>query len=200
MMRVAIDGNIGSGKTEVIRALARDLGGGVRVFEEPVQDWTELLPLFYASPSEWGLAFSLKVLLGFRQVPTDPHDFCQACVVERSPLTNRHVFAQLLYNDGSLTQQEWDLFKEYHDVLGWSPDAVVFIDTPTNVCMHRIQERGRVGEAQVTEEYLRRVEFQYENMLRFLNVPVVRVDGTLDPAEVYTRVRQALDGFLSRGV
>lgn len=183
-MRISVDGNIGSGKSVALAALAAAFPL-VPCFPEPVDEWADLLKMYYASPSEWALAFALKVLLSFRkpaQVAT--------CLVERSPLASRHVFSQLLYNEGVLACHEWDLFKEYHDVLAWKPDVILFIDTPAEVCMHRVRKRGRGGEETIDLDYLRRVEFQYATMLRYSQVPVVRIDGTLPMDQVHAAVVQ----------
>ena len=190
-MRIAVEGNIGGGKSEALAALATAFPA-LPVFTEPVDEWTDLMQLFYAAPAEWALAFSLKVLLSFRQ-PAG----VATCLVERSPLATRHVFSQLLYNDGSLTHHEWELFKEYHDVLAWKPDAILYIDTPVDVCRDRIQQRGRGAERAIEEDYLRRVDFQYTNMLRFVDVPIVRFDGTLPPAELHAAMAAEVRKLIS---
>ena len=182
-MRVAIEGNIGSGKSTVLGALA----DAFAVRKEPVDEWQPLLDLFYADPGKWSLAFSLRVLLSFAAVPTGGD-----LVTERCPLANRHVFGQLLFNDQKMTQDEWDLFKEYHDAMGWTPDGIVFVDTPSDVCMDRIKSRGRACEAAIDIQYLRRIEFQYQNLFKFCGVPVVRVDGTLPPAELAAETGKAV--------
>jgi deoxyadenosine/deoxycytidine kinase len=175
-MRIAVEGNIGAGKSTVLEALG---GLGVPVVQEPLDDWGELLDAFYASPSEWGLAFSLKVLAGF----DDAHQH-ETCIVERCPLSCRHVFTQMLFNDGHLTQEEWDLFKDYADTLGWAPDVIVYIDTPAHVCLERVRSRARPCEASVDLTYMRRLEFQYDTLLKYCQVPVVRLDGLLPPADL----------------
>lgn len=181
-MRLSVEGNIGSGKSDALKALATAFPA-VPVFPEPVEQWAELLDLYYASPAEWSLPFSLKVLLSFREPAR-----ADTCIVERSPLASRHVFSQVLYNESLLNQQEWDLFKEYHDVLAWKPGVIFYIDTPADVCMERIRSRGRACEAGITLEYLSKVDFQYGNMLRFAGVPTVRFDGTLPPAELHAAI------------
>lgn len=183
-MRIAIEGNIGAGKSSVLDAVQAAFPGE-RVFPEPLDDWGDMLDRFYASPSEWGLAFSLQVLATF----TTPYA-AESCIVERSPLACRHVFSQLLFNDGHLTQAEWDLFKDYFDVLGWAPDAIVYIDTPAHVCLDRIRQRARASEENLDLQHLRRLEFQYDTLLKYSNVPVVRVDGTL-PADELARAAAA---------
>ena len=193
-MRIAVEGNIGSGKSTVLGALAEVFA----VRKEPVEEWQPLLDLFYADQGKWSLAFSLRVLLSFAAVsddgadPADPADPAVLTVTERCPLANRHVFGQLLFNDQKMTQDEWDLFKEYHDAMGWTPDGIVFVDTPSDVCMDRIKARGRPCEASIDIQYLRRIEFQYQNLFKFCGVPVVRVDGSLPPAELAGETERAV--------
>ena len=188
-MRVSIEGNIGSGKSEALAFLAKALPT-VPVFPEPVESWGCLTDKFYQNPQEWAFAFSVAVLLGFR-APLKH----STCIVERSPLACREVFGQMLYNDGTLNCQEWALFKAYHDELGWEPDVIFFVDTPVETCMDRIRQRGRSCEARITEEYLRRIEFLYTtNMLRFAEkkIRVIRLDGSPPPDDLHARLLDAL--------
>lgn len=185
-MRISLEGNLGAGKSAALAALA---GAGVRVVPEPVEDWGRLLDAFYASPGTYGLAFSLDVLRGFAARAPDDGGLT---VVERSPLANRHVFTNMLFNDGRLTPAEWAVYKDYHDALGWAPDAIVYLDVPADACLRRVAERARPAEAGVDLAWLRRVEFQYETMLKFANVPVSRVAGTGSPREVAAAVAAAV--------
>lgn len=191
-LRVCVEGNIGCGKSTVLEALAR-ARPGLTVRQEPVGDWEELLELFYTDQGRWALALSLRVLISF--VVSAPDEDVPAVVLERSPLSNRHVFSQLLFNEGKMSQGEWDLYKEYYDVLGWTPDLVVFLVTPADECHRRMVRRARPSERDVDLHYLRRLEFQYETMLRYAEVPVVRVDGTGPPERVAAAVAAAMDSF-----
>jgi len=174
-MLVAIEGNIGSGKSSVLELLSSRLEE-VAVHQEPIDEWGDLLDLYYADPPTWSLAFNLKVLHSFATIQRNDPQKLQ--ITERSPAACRHVFGQLAYNDNHLSPAAWEVFKDFHDLLGWEPDLYVYIDTPPDRCFRRMTTRGRECEAGVTTDYLSRIEFQYENMLRFTKVPVVRVDGT----------------------
>ena len=173
-MRISVEGNIGSGKSSALGSLALR---GYRVREEPVDEWGDLLDLYYQNPAQWSLAFNLKVLHSF-------HNTGDATVIERSPGACRHVFGQLAYNDNHLSPGAWDVFKEYHELLGWEPDAYVYIDTPPAECFTRLTKRGRECESGVTEDYLRRIEFQYQNFLKFTKVPVYTIDGMQEPWKI----------------
>lgn len=191
-MRVCIEGNIGCGKSSCL--MSAEEACGVPCFPEPVDEWRAVLEKFYDSPSEWALAFSLQVLHSFRKPLSE-----KTCVVERSPLATRHVFGQVLYNDGVLNCHEWELLKDYHDVLAWTPDMFVYIDTPPEVCLERIRSRGRPYEKGIDASFLKKLDHQYTNMLRFSNVPVVRVDGTQAPHAVQAEVVRELRRHMSLG-
>ena len=194
---VSVEGNIGSGKSAALEALAARRPD-LRVRQEPVDAWGELLALYYADPVAWSLAFNLKVLHSFVEARRPGVDgsgsSCSgsSCsVIERSPGACRHVFGQLAYNDNHLGPEAWTVFKGYHDLLGWEPDAYVYIDTPPAVCFERMSTRGRECESGVTEAYLARIEFQYANFLKFTKVPVFRVNGARPP-DVVAREVEAL--------
>jgi NADH dehydrogenase (ubiquinone) 1 alpha subcomplex subunit 10 len=186
-MIVSVEGNIGSGKSSALESLA---ARGFRVRPEPVDEWGDLLDLYYADPAAWSLAFNLKVLHSFAMV-----DRSSPCVIERSPAACRHVFGQLAYNDNHLSPAAWDVFKDYYDFLGWEPDAYVYIDAPASACHERMATRGRQCESSVSEEYLARIEFQYENLLRFTKVPVFRVDGTQAPGDVVRDIESIISSL-----
>lgn len=139
-----------------------------------------------------GLAASLVELLEFPDPRGDDTPLANGnparppalWIVEGSPASCRHVSAQLRYNDGRMSAEEWNVFKEYFDVLGWVPDAVVHVDVPAEECARRL------GTADVTR--LRRAEFQHETMLRFSDVPTRRVDGTGAPEAVAAAVSAAV--------
>lgn len=186
-MRVSLEGNIGSGKSTVLQALASQ---GFVVKEEPIHEWGTLLDKYYDDPVTWSLAFNLKVLRSFQDLP-EVSNGDMVCI-ERSPGATRHVFGQLAYNDEHLSPAAWNIFKEYHDILGWEPDAYVYIDTSPTVCHTRLSNRGRPCEQGLTEEYLHRIEFQYTNFLKFTDVPVHHIDGNRPIDMVIRDVRGCL--------
>lgn len=188
-MIISIDGNISSGKSTVVQRLAADH----RVFPEPLDKWT-FLDKFYADPRAYALPFSLQILTSFAEYEftddaseTDIQD-----ITERSPLTNREVFTKIHVNDGTMTDADWDTYKRYFDIIGWKPDAIVYVHVPVDVCQRRMIKRNRACEENVSIEYLERIEKSYDTLLRFANIPYEIVDGTNDPDVVERDVRAAL--------
>lgn len=194
-MRVAIEGLIGSGKSEALRALCEEFPS-IPCFQEPVDEWGELLDLYYEDKSTWCLPFSLKVLQSFRR-----SNGCPISFVERSPLSCKSVFTTMLLNEGIMNQQQYDVFSSYHDIIGWVPNAIIYIDTPAATCLKRIETRGRKCEEGIDLQFMRRLEFAYETMLKqddVRSIPVIRIDGTKRASEVAMDVIRAAHGLLSR--
>lgn len=192
-MRVILEGNIGSGKSTALRAVSVALPEA-SVHVESVAEWGESLRLFYENPTQWALPFSLQVLLSHHpyRIPPPP-DHLQ--VLERCPLSCRHVFTQLLFNDGTMPQHHWDLYRQFSDELGFEPtadDLILYIDTPVDVCLQRIVTRSRTGEEQVDIHYLKKLEFQYSNMLKYCACPVVYLDGTAPKEALVTAILEAI--------
>lgn len=182
MRSICVEGNIGAGKSTVLQRLE---GRGIDVRYEPLDAWGPLLEMYYSDPARWSLTFNLKVLHGFwEHAQNVPPENAAFRVIERSPGACRHVFGQLSYNDNHLSPAAWNVFKEYHELLGWEPSAYVYIDTPVDMCLDRIRRRDRTCERSLTDEYLRRIEFQYTNFLKFADVPVLRLDGTKTPDDL----------------
>jgi deoxyadenosine/deoxycytidine kinase len=64
---ISVKGLIGSGKTVLINECLEPLltKGGYRVkfIKEPVDEWTEILPLFYKDPKKYSYHFQIKLKL-----------------------------------------------------------------------------------------------------------------------------------------
>jgi deoxyadenosine/deoxycytidine kinase len=193
-MRISIEGVIATGKSEALEAV-RAAFPTVPIYPEPLDEWGDLLDLYYANKSTWCLPFSLKVLLSFRRSNGVP-----SCVIERSPLSCKSVFTTMLVDDGVMNQRQYDVFKEYYDIIGWLPDAIVFIDTPAATCLTRVESRGRPCERGVDMQFLRRLEYAYETMLKneTHGIRIVRIDGTKPKDQVAADVVHAVATLLGQ--
>lgn len=182
-MIVAIEGNIASGKSTAIESLAAE---GYAVFAEPVEKW-RFITKFYEDKRTYSLPFSLEVLESFSAIPRTRADI----VTERSPLASRNVFTRMLVNDNYMSEDEWEIYKKYYDAMGWSPDAIVYVDASPSVCLERMRTRGRSFEL-IGLDYLEKLERSYKTLLRFDAVPVVVVDGSGSEADTLAGVQRAL--------
>jgi deoxyadenosine/deoxycytidine kinase len=188
-MRICIEGNIGAGKSTVFESLCTAFPE-YQCFPEPLSSWGNYVDLFYADPKTWALPFSLKVLVEFSKIQHTEKSVVQ--IVERSPLACRSVFTSMLKDDGIINAQQWDLFKQVHDILGWAPDGIVYVKTPPDTCLERVRQRARACEAGVDIVYLKRLEHQYNKLLATSTIPRVEIDGSMSSEHVAAQAVRAV--------
>lgn len=153
--------------------------------------WTELknekghnlLELFYKDKRRWAYTFqTYATLTRFEMIQqaVAEHPEKQIFLTERCLETDYEVFTKMLVADGSMDQLEFAaygrLFKQLRgDTLPLS--AIVHISTPPELCLERINRRGRGGEERIPLEYLKQLSKFQDRWLRSTSVPVFHTDG-----------------------
>lgn len=178
-MRVVIDGNIGSGKTHLIRLLKSKFSM-IRVIEENVSEWEPYLKSFYENMQKNSLLFQMKVLehhlLSGKK--TENNKFS---IHERSPLSCINIFGKDLQNEGFLNDLDINLMQSYLDNFGWIPDIVIYLQADAKVSYDRCKKRNRSGEESIPEEYLENINNLYNeyytNKVNFDKTKVFIVDA-----------------------
>lgn len=221
-MRIAIEGNIGCGKSTVIEAIERMplcVDRGYATIQEPIDEWQHWLHEMYSDPQRWSFFFNLKVLLTLSSwsTPTrlhsavDGHDdlrIRQKFLCERSPAACRHVFVPIQSELGDLSAKETELLYEAHAALGWEPDVVVYLRSDPLEAFERMRTRARASEANVGIDYIRAVHEKYERLYNSAGVDkstttrnqvVVVVDvGERTAAEVANIVHEKVVAIVGR--
>lgn len=187
-MKISIEGNIGCGKSSLLTRLCQETR--IPVFLEPVDEWKEWLSMFYADPKRWGMSFNINVLLSFNKWKNNSF----LALYERSPLSNRYIFAQLQYDQKRMIDQELKMFDALYDKLAWTPDIIIYIQTNPQISMERIKQRARECENDVPIEYIKAVHDKYEDIFvnnknnLNLKCKVITVDGNRSKEAVYADV------------
>jgi thymidine kinase len=184
-MKVCIVGNIGCGKSKVLSALGKN--HGFRIKLEPVDEWTELLRLYYDDPKRWALTLNLKTLMSY----TAHADAEQLVAYERSPECCKNVFFELSKME-MMTPQEIGVYERVYDYVKWTAYHYIYIQTSPEICFDRMKKRGRSCEENVDVNYLQKIHDLYENWIltEFHENPyrVSYVDGDADELSVYQQV------------
>lgn len=188
-MRIAIEGNIGSGKSTVLRGLVWKVNA--RVHLEPVGAWAGLLERFYADPVTGAMDMQVRVLIDFSKKADDG----DLHIIERCPLSSHHVFAALAFQKGWLTDAQWSAYKQMYATLGWEPDAIIYIDTPVDQCFERAHSRDSGVAEPPTREYLEEIRAKYDALIKFVKTPVIRVDGSQAMDVVFQHVVDAIESL-----
>lgn len=184
-MRISVEGNIGSGKSTVMRALVWKLG--VKTHLEPVEKWTKLLERFYDNPKEASMDLQVRVMLDFASI-VDSDD--EVHIVERSPSASLHVFGSISRDKEWISDSQWETLDFMKKTVGWDADAVIFVDTPPELCAERITKRS--GDNHPTEPkdliYIQEVASKYAEMIEKTECEVVVIDGTKSAEDVLSDV------------
>lgn len=181
--RVAVEGNIASGKTSLLNYFANV--PKVQVLAEPVNKWRNVydhntLDLMYKDPKRWSLTFQTYVQLTMLDLHLQPA-VKPVTLMERSIYSARYCFVENLFNSGYMPDVEYTVLcewfnwlKEYH---GLNLDLIVYLRTTPEICLKRIQERSRTEETKIKMDYLTKLHDLHEDWL-------IRQDKFKAPAPV----------------
>lgn len=184
---IAIEGNIGSGKSTLFDLLrSRPALSSVVFVEEPVGLWEtirddttgeSLLQRFYADPERYAFAFQTMAFFSRLALLNKSPDGC-ILVTERSLLTDRDVFAKMLHDSGKIDDLCYKVYlhnsASFVDV---APNKIIYVKTEPLCCEERIVRRNRCGESDISIEYLRQCDEYHEAMVRNATSEVLELDG-----------------------
>lgn len=184
---ISLDGNIGAGKSTMLEAL-RAAMPDVEVVLEPVGLWSSLkdadgkslLELFYEDKRRWAYTFQNFALLSRAKALAEAIGKTKKTVIitERSPLTDRYVFAEMLRSSGDLSELEWTLYLRWYDSFTKNIpiSAIIHLGTDVARSADHIIKRGRAGEESMSLEYLRLLDLQHRIWLDETDLPTLRIN------------------------
>ena len=175
-MKISIVGNIGSGKSTVIKKLSNH----VNCYQEPIHKWS-FLPLFYKNQEKYAFHLQIQILLSFYDYVIDN---CSG-VFERSSWESFYIFTTSLFNENKLTNEEYDIIKQLYNIIGWKPEITIYLRCSPTTCLKRIQNRNRECESSISLDYLEKLYRIYEN---HLNIYDFVIDAEQHNDVVYQKV------------
>ena len=185
---VFIEGNIGAGKSTVLREIR---ARGFPVVAEPVDAW-KFFARRHSDPQRWTFTFQIEALLSMASlVASAPGG--SVVFVERS-VQSALLFSEAAFETGLMSQDELDLLRTAAEMVGTSPvpSMTVCIDVAPSTCYARLRQRQR-PEERVTEEYIALLDRKHKKMPGW-----TYVDGSKPPFEVaagiVARVTEAWTG------
>ena len=125
---ISIEGNIGSGKSTALTGLEEEIN--TFIFKEPIACWGNWLAKYYENPQSSCLGFQLKILICFYEMIMKNYLNGKDIVSERCPESSRLIFAQMAFEDGIMNGDEFILYKQYCQLLQYTPTCYIYIQTP----------------------------------------------------------------------
>jgi deoxyadenosine/deoxycytidine kinase len=173
---IAVAGNIGVGKSTLVRLLSNRLGW--EPFYEPVGE-NPYLEDFYRDMRSWSfpsqIFFLTRRLRSHRQLIDHP----TSAIQDRSVYEDAEIFAQNLFLQRHMSERDYQTYRELYIVLTEflpPPDLVIYLRASVETLRERIGLRGRAYEKEMPTEYLSRLNELYEAwIMNFTLCPVLSI-------------------------
>lgn len=177
---IAIEGNIGAGKTTLCHQLAEQYGCSL-ILEQFTDN--PFLPPFYEQPERY--AFPVELFFMTERHKQLLEHFSQPDLFRSDTVADYFFVKTLLFAKNNLSEAEFRLFQRLFSVLNATfpnPELLLYLHRPIPVLLQQIKKRGRAIEQQISPEYLREIQDAYFDYLKTKSdCPVLILDlGDLD--------------------
>ena len=162
---VAVAGNIGVGKSTLVKLLCSQLDW--EPFYEPVAE-NPYLADFYQDMKTWAFHSQVFFLTHRLRIHRRLIEHPNSVIQDRSVYEDAEVFAHNLYRQGQITGRDYDTYRELYQVLSEflpPPDLVIYLRASVTTLVDRIQQRGRDYERQISPAYLAQLNDLYESWI-----------------------------------
>ena len=172
---IAIEGNIGTGKTTLCQLLQKHLGCAL-VLEQFTDN--PFLPFFYKQPERY--AFPVELFFMTERHKQLQEHFAEPDIFQQATIADYFFVKTQLFARNNLSETEFRLFIRLFSVLNAGfpkPDLLIFLHRPVDVIMSQIKKRGREIEKDISEEYLESLKTAYfEYLKNELDIPILLLD------------------------
>jgi len=172
---IAIEGNIGAGKTTLCLQLA-DRFGCALVLEQFTDN--PFLPPFYEQPERY--AFPVELFFMTERHKQLLEHFSQPDLFRAFTVADYFFVKTLLFAKNNLSEAEFRLFQRLFQVLNSTfpkPDLLLYLHRPVEVLLTQIKKRGRDIEQNISANYLTEIQDAYFDYLKTeTETPVLILD------------------------
>jgi deoxyguanosine kinase len=172
---IAIEGNIGAGKTTLAHLLARHFNA--RLILEQFAD-NPFLPKFYENPLQYAFPLELFFMAErYKQLKELVYtaDLFQSVTIADYLFTKCLLFAKV-----NLPDQEFRLYQKLFDILQTQivqPDILIYLHAPVSKLQANIRKRNRSYEQSIRDEYLFEIQETYTHYIRQHNIRTLFIDA-----------------------
>jgi len=161
---IAIEGNIGAGKTSLAAKLAKDFNA--KLVLERFAD-NPFLPNFYQDPGRYAFPLEMSFLADRYQQFTD--DTSQYDLFKNFMVSDYDIFKSLIFAKVTLQKDEFKLYRKIFDFMYKEvkkPRVYVFLYQTTDRLLENIKKRGRDYEQEIEPEYLEKINRGYFDFIK----------------------------------
>ncbi len=161
---MAIEGNIGAGKTTLANKIAEDFNA--KLVLERFAD-NPFLPKFYEDQSRYAFPLEMSFLADRYQQFTD--DTSQFDLFKKFMISDYDIYKSLIFAKITLQAEEFSLYRRIFNVMYKEvkkPDVYVFLYQNPERLLANIKKRGRAYEQNISHEYLEKINRGYMEFLK----------------------------------
>jgi len=161
---IAIEGNIGSGKTSLARKIGDDFNA--KLVLERFAD-NAFLPKFYQDNERYAFTLEMSFLADRYHQLSD--GIAQFDLFKNFIVSDYFIFKSLIFAQVTLPKEEYNLYRKMFDILYKEiskPDIYVYLYQNTDRLLENIKNRGRDYEQNIQPEYLDKIHKGYLNFIK----------------------------------
>ena len=161
---IAIEGNIGAGKTTLCHRLTAQFD--CRLVLEQFTD-NPFLPFFYLQPERY--AFPVELFFMTERHKQLQEHFAQPDLFRTFTVADYFFVKTLLFAKNNLGEEEFRLFQQLFKVLNATfpkPDLLIYLHRPVEILLRQIHKRGRDIERNISPAYLEDIQNAYLEYLK----------------------------------
>ena len=161
---IAVEGNIGAGKTSLANKIAQDYNA--KLILERFAD-NPFLPKFYNDTARYAFPLEMSFLADRYQQISD--DLSQLDLFKDFIVSDYDVFKSLIFSKITLQEDEFKLYRKlfylmYKEIS--KPDLYLFLYQNTERLQENIKKRGRDYEQNIENDYLEKINTGYLEFLK----------------------------------
>jgi len=164
---IAIEGNIGAGKTTLVGKIAQDFNA--KTVLERFAD-NPFLPKFYEDPNRYAFSLEMSFLADRFQQISD--DLAQFDLFKDFIIADYHIFKSLIFAKVTLSEDEYRLYRKLFEIIYKEmpkPDLYIYLYQNTDRLLENIKQRGRSYEQEIPAEYLDKINRGYLDYIKSQN-------------------------------
>jgi len=161
---IAIEGNIGSGKTSLAKMIGDDFNA--KLVLERFAD-NPFLPKFYDDKERYAFPLEMSFLADRYHQLTD--DLAQFDLFKNFIVSDYFIFKSLIFAQITLPKEEYSLYRKMFDIMYKEiskPDVYVYLFQNTERLIENIKKRGREYEQNIQPAYLDKIHKGYLNFIK----------------------------------
>lgn len=173
---IAVEGNIGAGKTTLSQLLSQHYNSKL-MLEEFAEN--PFLTKFYENPKQYAFPLELFFLAErFKQQQEliKKNDLFQELIISDYQFTKCLLFAKV-----NLPDEEYRLYQKMFDVFIQqlvTPDILIYLHAPVNKLQRNIKKRNRKFEQSIPDDYLFKIQETYISYIKQHPIKTIYIDAS----------------------